>query len=217
MHPEFKKKKKKKKKKIHTYIHLRRVNNYRITMIPSVLLNALKEFNFVGTPLWRLSDGKDLVRVELTFHKNHQPTSRYVKKRAERRRRQPAPSAGEWPRQPISARRSPMTTTRSTPASRQPTPEKETPPPDTADINTFHYQTSTQATGSRDHTITDHHATNNITSFSGLSASKEDKDKVAEVHDDNRNSTSMTKRKMNILYTRSTTSRTYTPPPTRSS
>ena len=43
-----------------------------------------------------ISDGKDLVRVELTFHKN-QPNSRYDKKMAESRR-QPAPSAGEWPR-----------------------------------------------------------------------------------------------------------------------
>ena len=86
-------------------------------MIPPVLLNALKEFNFVGAPLWRLSDWKDLVHVELTFHKN-QPTSRYDKKRAESRR-QPAPSAGEWPRQPTAPRRPPTTTTRSTPAHRQ--------------------------------------------------------------------------------------------------
>ena len=107
-------------------------------MIPSVLLNALKEFNFVGAPLWRLSDGKDLVRVELTFHKN-QPTSRYDKKSAESRR-QPAPSAGEWPRQPPAARR-PPTTTRSTPASRQPTLEKETSPPAVQTL-----QTSTPST-----------------------------------------------------------------------
>ena len=91
--------------------------NRRITMIPSVLLNALKEFNFVGAPLWRLSDGKDLVRVEQTFYKN-QPASRYDKRRAESRRL-PAPSAGEWPRQPTAARRPP--TTRTTPARRQPT------------------------------------------------------------------------------------------------
>ena len=50
--------------------------NQRITMTPSVLLNVLKEFNFVGAPLWRLSDRKDLVRVELTFHKNQQDTTR---------------------------------------------------------------------------------------------------------------------------------------------
>ena len=133
-------------------------------MIPSVLLNALKEFNFVGAPLWRLSDGKDLVRVELTFHKN-QPTSRYDKKRAESRR-QPAPSAGEWPRQPTAARRPPPTTTRSTPARRQPTMEKETSAPAVLTLQTSTHQTSAQATDSRDHTITDHHATNNTASFS---------------------------------------------------
>ena len=60
---------------------------------------------FVGTPLWRMADGKDLVRVELTFHKKL-PTPRYYKKRAESRR-QPAPPAGEWPRQPAPATRPP--------------------------------------------------------------------------------------------------------------
>ena len=79
--------------------------NLRITMIPTVLINVLNEFSFVGAPLWRVSDGKNLIQVELTFHKT-QPTTRYVKKRAERRR-QPAPSTGEWPRQPKAARRPP--------------------------------------------------------------------------------------------------------------
>ena len=37
--------------------------------MPGVLLRALSEYSFVGTPLWRMSDGKDLVRAELTFHK----------------------------------------------------------------------------------------------------------------------------------------------------
>ena len=39
------------------------------TVMPGVLFRALSEYKFVGTPLWRMSDGKDLVRVELTFHK----------------------------------------------------------------------------------------------------------------------------------------------------
>ena len=60
-------------------------------------MNALKEYTFVSSPLWRISDGKDLVCVEL-FHKVL-PTNRY-KKRAESRR-QPAPSAGKWPHQPV--------------------------------------------------------------------------------------------------------------------
>ena len=96
--------------------------------MPGVLLRALSEYKFVGTPLRKMSDGKDLVRVELTFHKAL-PTKPYYKKRAESRR-QPAPSAGEWPRQPTAATRSP-TTTRSTPARRQPAMEREMPPPST--------------------------------------------------------------------------------------
>ena len=40
--------------------------------MPGVLLRALSGYKFVGTPLWRMSDGKDLVRVELTFHKSYQ-------------------------------------------------------------------------------------------------------------------------------------------------
>ena len=95
-------------------------------MLPTVLMNALKDYTFVGSPLWRMSDGKDLVRVELTFHKVL-PTNRY-KKRAESRR-QPAPSAGERPRQPAPARRP---TTTSTPARRSiPCMEQEATPPTT--------------------------------------------------------------------------------------
>ena len=75
-------------------------------MLPTVLMNALKEYTFVGSPLWRMLDGKDLVRVELTFHKVL-PTKSY-KKRAESKR-QPALSAGECLRQPAPGRR-PTTT-----------------------------------------------------------------------------------------------------------
>ena len=93
--------------------------------MPGVLLTALSEYKFVGTPLWRMSDGKDLVRVELTFHKKL-PTPRYYKKGAESRR-QPAPHAGEWPRQPAEATRPPPR--------RVPTQvERETLPPTTQTI-----------------------------------------------------------------------------------
>ena len=71
--------------------------------MPGVLLRALIEYKFVGNPTWRMSDGKDLVRVELTFHKAL-PTMSYYKWRAESRR-QPAPSAGELTRQPAPAAR----------------------------------------------------------------------------------------------------------------
>ena len=99
-----------------------------MSVIPAVLLNALREYSFVGSPLWRMSDGKDLVRVELTVHKNL-PTQRLYKKGVVGRR-QPAPPAYEWPCQPAPAHL--PTTTRLAPAHR-PTPcvEKETPPPPT--------------------------------------------------------------------------------------
>ena len=98
------------------------------SVIPAVLLRALSEYRFVGHPLWRMADGKDHVRVELTFHKNL-PTQPVYKKRAESRR-QPAPSAGEWPRQPTASRRPPPN--RSSPTVqpvRREAPEKETSPP----------------------------------------------------------------------------------------
>ena len=99
------------------------------TVIPAVLLRALSEYKFVGHPLWRMADGKDHVRVELAFHKNL-PTQPIFKKRAESRR-QPAPSAGEWPRQPTAARRPPPTRSSPTvqPTVRREAPEKETSPP----------------------------------------------------------------------------------------
>ena len=73
--------------------------------------------------------GKDHVRVELTFHKNL-PTQPIFKKRAESRR-QPAPSAGEWPRQPTAARRPPPTRSAPTaqPTVRREALEKDTSPP----------------------------------------------------------------------------------------
>ena len=111
--------------------------------MPGVLLRALSKYKFVGTPLWRMSDGKDLVCVELTIHKAL-PTKPYYKKRAESRR-QPAPSAGEWPRQPTAATR-PTTTTRSTPARRQPAMEREMPPPPTQTLQEHITHDRTQKT-----------------------------------------------------------------------
>ena len=126
-----------------------------MSVILAVLLNTLREYSFVGSPLWRMSDGKDLVRVELTFHKNL-PTSRFYKKGAVSRM-QPAPSAGEWPRQPAAAS---TTKTRSTPARRQPTMEKEMPPqptqtlPDTPRQHITHDRTLKTATIQPSPTIT---------------------------------------------------------------
>ena len=108
------------------------------SVIPAVLLRAMSKYKFVGHPLWRMADGKD--HVELTSHKTLPtlPALPVYKRRAESRR-QPAPSAGEWPRQPTAARQPPPPTTRpKPPARRQPTtPEKETisPAPQTLQID----------------------------------------------------------------------------------
>ena len=98
-----------------------------MSVILAVLLDALRECSFVGCPLWRMSDGKDLVRVELTFHKN-QPITRICKIGTESRR-QPAPSASEWSRQPAPAR---LPISRQTPARRStPYLERDSPQPPT--------------------------------------------------------------------------------------
>ena len=55
-------------------------------------MDALKEHPFVGSPLCRMSDGKDLVRVELTY----QPIDTRIGLKAGGSHH---PSAGEWPRQ----------------------------------------------------------------------------------------------------------------------
>ena len=76
-------------------------------LVPAILKNALTDFQFQRPPLWRLAEGQELVKVELTFlkpSKNNQPTAADRKKRAASRNRKPAPSANEWPRQPRPAR-----------------------------------------------------------------------------------------------------------------
>ena len=134
------------------------------SVIPAVLLRALSEYKFVGHPLWRMADGKDHVRVELTFHKNL-PTQPVFKKRAESRR-QPAPSAGEWPRQPTAARRPPPT--RSSPTV-QPRSTGEgdltASTTDNGDYTRHHhsYKTTTDSTA---YTISKHRETSYTVSFS---------------------------------------------------
>ena len=137
---------------------------------------------FVGHPLWRMADGRDHVRVELTFHKNL-PTLPVYKRKAESRR-QPAPSAGEWSRQPTAARPPPPPTTRPTPtARRQPTtPEKETTPPASQTLCTdrhTNYSLSTKTTeDSTDHAITHHPETSYTASFSRIATVEEAENKV---------------------------------------
>ena len=68
-------------------------------LVSAILKNALRDFGFNQAPLWRLAEGKDLVKVELTFHKNNKPTTGR-KKGDTCRTAQSAPPAGEWPHQP---------------------------------------------------------------------------------------------------------------------
>ena len=35
--------------------------------LPAVLVHAIEDFNFTGKPLWRIDEGLDHVKVELTF------------------------------------------------------------------------------------------------------------------------------------------------------
>ena len=97
-------------------------------LLPAVLLNALRQYKFAESPLWRMADGKDHVKTEVTFRKTT-TNQRFDKKGAESRRR-PTPPAGEWPRQPTAARRPPPPTT-TRPTLPTPSQEKETSPPST--------------------------------------------------------------------------------------
>ena len=145
------------------------------SIIPAVLLRALSEYKFVGHPLWRMADGKDHVRVELTFHKTL-PMLPVYKRRAESRR-QPAPSAGEWPCQPTAARQPSPTTTRPTPPARQqstmPEKEKTASTADTTARNTSYHHSAKTTEDSTDYAITYHPETSSTTSFSRITTDKE--------------------------------------------
>ena len=129
--------------------------------MPGVLLRALSEHKFVGTPLWRMSDGKDLVGIELTFHKKL-PTPRVYKKGAESRRQ--------------SARRPPPR--------REPTQmERETlppPPPPQTTTQTPHQIIKLRYKNSATITASPHHRPSpTSTSVSRVTAIEEDKKKVS--------------------------------------
>ena len=139
-----------------------------MSIIPVVLLNALREYNFVGSPFWRMSDWKDLVQVELTFHKT-QPTSRFERKRGESRRQMKPRSCYQIAAQKIDA---------STPTADAGEGDATTSRADTADRSTYHHQTSTPATDSTDHAIADHQETYNTASFSRIASYQAAKDQV---------------------------------------
>ena len=64
-----------------------RLNNQptMFDLLPVVLLNALRQYKFDGFPLWRMADGKDHVKIEVTFRKTT-TNQRFDKKGAESRR-----------------------------------------------------------------------------------------------------------------------------------
>ena len=114
--------------------------------LPAIVVSAIKEYETTGKLLWRIGEGLDHVKIELTYKlpdnqpigiveqaKNKPLNVESVREKAKRRSK-PAPSAGEWPRQSLPAKKPPATPAR--PTRQQPqrcckTPVKELPPPPT--------------------------------------------------------------------------------------
>ena len=166
---------------------LRDVNIVRITnqptmsdLLPAVLLNALRQYKFDGSPLWRMADGKDQVKIEVTFRK---PTNQHFDKKGAESRRRPTPPAGEWPRQPAPARR-PMSDNQ-TDASSKPTAnyagegDNTTSTADITDRHSYHHSAKTTK-DSTDHAFTYNTETSYTASFSGNTASKEAENQVTK-------------------------------------
>ena len=104
--------------------------------LPAVLVHAIQDFAFTDKPLWRIGEGLQHVKIELTFKlPTNQPTCTdrgkkpAMSKGAESRKKKPAPAAGEWPRQPLPAGRPPKC------QSVLPTPARECLPPTTTTID----------------------------------------------------------------------------------
>ena len=91
-------------------------------------MSTITAFEFTDNPLWRVGQGLDHVQIELTYKlPTNQPTSVEQKEKPimsnpkrgkAKRRTEPAPSAGEWPRQPLPAEQ---------PSRQQPTRSCKTP------------------------------------------------------------------------------------------
>ena len=179
-------------------------------------MNALKEFSFVGAPIWRLSNGKDLVCVELAFIR----TNCKIRQEEGRNRRQPALSAGEWSCKPTTARRLMTTKTRSTPARRQPTPE-ETSPPAVQTLqpltnSTIRHKRKPQTAEITSSPIIMRPTILPPSSNSPATKKKQESSRRSTRHD-HLHSTSTSRWRMNTPFTISTTSRTSTPSYIRSS
>ena len=110
--------------------------------LPGIIVSAIKAYEFTDKPLWRIGEGLDHVKIELTYKlPTDQPTvsveqrEKTVMSKPKRgkakRRTEPAPSAGEWPRQPLPAEQPPSTPvkpTRTQSNRRCKTPLRELPP-----------------------------------------------------------------------------------------
>ena len=115
--------------------------------LPTIVVSAIKEYSTTGKLLWRIGEGLDHVKIELTYKlpddqstgivgqaKNKPFNVESVRGKKAKRRSKPAPSADEWPRQSLPAEKPPGTPAK--PKRQQPqrsckTPQREIPPPPT--------------------------------------------------------------------------------------
>ena len=108
--------------------------------LPAILVSTINAFEFPGNPLWRVGQGLDHVKIELTYklptnqpisvEQKEKPVMSNPKRGKAKRRTEPAPSAGEWPRQSLPATQPPPTPakpTRQQPQRRCKTPRRELP------------------------------------------------------------------------------------------
>ena len=115
--------------------------------LPTIVVSAINEFSTTGKLIWRIGEGLDHVKIELTYKlpddqstgivgqaKNKPFNVESDRGKKAKRRSKPAPSADEWPRQPLPAEKPPATPakpTRQQPQRRCKTPKRELPPPPT--------------------------------------------------------------------------------------
>ena len=71
-------------------------------LLPAILLNALRQNRFDGSPLWRIAYGTNHVKFEVTFRKS---TNQHLDKKRPKSRRRPTPP----PHPPTPPRPSPTT------------------------------------------------------------------------------------------------------------
>ena len=102
--------------------------------LPAIIVSAINAYEFTDKPLWRIGEGLDHVKIELTYklptdqptvsveHAKEKPFIMPNPKRGKAKRRtEPAPSTGKWPRQTLPAAQPP---TRQQPTRHCKTPRK---------------------------------------------------------------------------------------------